>query len=113
MIMIIFTVASPSEPLIEKKSYIQETFESDWCTSPLTTSLAPYWELDGAPLNNNDNNTRLYGGAFVNRTSTKEGRHTSKVTISLVKSDINGSIIACLVNKEVTLKYLIIIGNLS
>ena len=103
-------LAAPSgQPvLIEKRLHLLERFESDWCTSPLVLSPAPYWMFNGLTLNDGANNT--YYGALVNRSSTIEGHHQAKLMIPNVTSAINDSTMTCMVNSVVILEYHLIIS---
>ena len=108
--MYFIVLAAPSgSPVVEKEFHLFEEFESDWCTSPLLSSPAPYWFFNGIVLNDGENNT--HNGAIVNRNSTYEGHHQAKLTIPSVTSAMNDSTMICVVNSVVILEYHLIVGE--
>ena len=100
---------SPVNVVIEREFHLFEKFDSDWCMSPLRTSPAPHWFLNGFLLNDGENNT--HHGVMINRNSSNEGHHQSQLTFPKLTSSINDSIVICKVNLMVILEYHLIIGE--
>ena len=108
-ILIAAQSGSPVNVVIEREFLLFEKFESDWCLSPLRTSPAPHWFLNGILLNDGENNT--HHGVRIMRNSSNEGHHQSQLTIPKLTSSINDSIVICKVNLTVILEYHLVIGE--
>ena len=89
--------------VIEREFHLFEKFDSNWCTSPLQTSPAPHWFLNGVLLNDGENNT--HHGVRINRNTSNEGHHQSQFTIPMLTSSMNDSTVICKVNFTVILEY--------
>ena len=95
--------------MTEVTLYASGRFQSAVCRSPDVASPAPYWSVNGTPLNDIEINT-LYG-AMVGRGSGGEGHHLSTLDIPVVNLTLDNSIISCLVNTTVILHYYVTVGE--
>ena len=104
-------VAQSGSPVnvVEKEFHLFEEFKSDWCTSPLRSSPAPHWFLNGVLLNDGENNT--HNGVMINRSISNEGHHQSQFTIPKLTSSMNDSTVICVVDSVVLWEYHLIIGE--
>ena len=82
-----------------------ETFTSDWCTSPSVNSLSPYFTLNGDILNGVTFNGRYQ--VNISRHVSSEGHHQAMLSILAVNSTLDNSMITCWVNSTVIFRYLI------
>ena len=95
--------------MTEIKLYVSGEFQSEVCRSPDLSPLAPYWEFNGTPLN--DDEINAYYGAIVSRDVSGEGHHLSTLSIQAVNLSLNATVISCLVNRTVVLQYHVTVGE--
>ena len=108
-LFILAAQSGSSVNVTEKEFHLMEEFKSDWCPSPLPSSPAPHWFLNGVLLNDGENNT--HHGVMIKRNSSNKGHHQSQLTIPKLTSSMNDSIVICKVNLTVILEYHLIIGE--